>query len=1199
VRPAEQRRIRTFVPTVNPLRGSAGPKLRTCLADLLGAGGSGLSKISPRALLVSVFSTMLGIMAFAAVPALASKPETPEISGVVEVRSTQVTVLGVLNPNALVPGEVGAYQYVYRPSTNNECKGAGEVRLPEPPEMSMGLQHEELEPKRPGGLQPGTEYAICLVATEPGKTEPADSAAVTFKTRLLPEQPLTEPASNLTSTAAQLNATLNPGATAESGETYVFYLNRESEGCQGEHNLELPPPHASATGIQDEIATIAATGLLPNTRYTYCAVVLNEIGESAVGQAISFETPPAAPTFAGLVAEEIRSSEVTLAATVSPGGLPTEVKISGVSKTPSKQLPAAKTPVSIRQRITGLLPATKYTAMLVGKNNAGEDEAEVEFQTAGVATENTSSESCANESFVGFQSRLPDCRAVELVSSATESGEVYDPGGSDGHEEDITTARPFRAAANGAGVAYVGDPGATGGDGSSAKGRGNEFIATRNETGWSARNVTPPVGAGENSSAEREYVNFSSDLSAGALVSELPLIGAAPSPQVPERCAAVYGVNETAGLPSYGALFANTLTSSYCGEIMGGSRVGSDGSILFGGETPDHSLRVFDSQAELVSPAVEAAGFGANVYVSSAPTADLAVANVLPTGEVEPHAVAGGPSQLPGNGPDLSNILAPDGSRVIWSSVVRKESRGGSAAFSGALYARESPFSPSAHTVQLDSAETGAEGSSGGGEYWTSAAGVDKTFFTDCNRLTTDSTAINEGNCAHVTPSRGELIKEGADLYEYNFDPARGGRALIDLTVDRDPNDPLGANVQGVLGVSDNGTYVYFVAGGSLGAGPNARGDAPLAETCETATPESPEFLEEEAGHVPLGRGCNLFVLHFNGTSWEAPQFIAKLAAQDDIVDQGGQDLNDPFLNRGAVVGDWNPDVGSRTAEVTPDGKTLVFSSIQDITGYNTGLIGSNSGGQGGNEIFRYSATTNSVICVSCDPQNSSPNLADGRKGDGFNTYVPVSTSGTFMHRWVNSTGTEVFFDSSQALNGADSNGRQDVYEWVAPGSASCPTSTSVYGGCVFLFTAGDTESFSFLVDVDETGENVFVTHRGPLYGVGPSDTKAHLFDLRTGGGGNRAVAIGCTTTATCPAAPAAGIEANPPASSLIGVKEVFPSSLKSVPKSKPKSLKTQKLAKALKACKKDKSNKSRFKCERQARQKYGTAKAKSNRRAR
>ena len=355
---------------------------------------------------------------------------------------------------------------------------------------------------------------------------------------------------------------------------------------------------------------------------------------------------------------------------------------------------------------------------------------------------------------------------------------------------------------------------------------------------------------------------------------------------------------------------------------------------------------------------------------------------------------------------------------------------------------------------------------------------------------------------------------------------------------------------------------------------------------------------------VDGANGCNLFMLHFNGAEWEAPVFIARLAAIDNI--ENHVPLNAPRGPGGQGgkerVGDWSPTMGSRIAEVTPSGGTLVFSSTQSLTGYDVKSIGAVAGGtsrfakvndEAGTEIFVYSATANSLTCASCSPRNEAPDLSAFLEGTV--TYVPVSSSYTFMHRWMNEAGTEVFFDSSQPLSESDRNRVQDVYEWEAQGTTSCPISTSVFGGCIFLLTSGESDTFSFLVDSDSSGENVFATHRGPLYGIGPAGTKSSLFDLRVDGGSAQSKAEGCNGAATCPAAPVSMPGGSALGSSSIAGNDNFgpaPEVKKAVVQTR-----AEKLTAALRVCRSERSRKRRGSCEARARKRYGAKKAKTERR--
>jgi hypothetical protein len=1034
-------------------------------------------------------------------------------------------------------------------------------------------------PEAVAGLAPGTEYAACLVVTEAGKTEPAVSASVSFKTRATLETPETSAPTEVTSTGATFEGVINPHSPSEQGEFYSFVYQQEGSECRGESEVAIPVSPLRATTKEDQHASVAATGLLPRTTYTYCVLVSTEFGELAQGAAVTFSTPTGTPTVSNAAVDGVSSIEATVSATVDPGGAATVVEVEGpgiASKT--RTLPASKRPVFFQQRISALHPATTYVIHVTSTNEAGKGEAEVAFTTSGVPAHEEVSSRCANKTFVGFSFGLPDCRAAELVSAAGEPGEVYAPGGDPGgREENITTPHPFRAAAEGNSVTYLGDPGLTGGDGGSSKGHGNQYLASRDAERWSVRNITPTVGERESVSFEHFYQSFSPDLSAGTVRAGRPLLAVAANPQAPEKCATLYSVNATVQPAAFSSLISTTLSPGFCGLENG--EPGADSRLFFAGETPDHTVRVFDSSAALVAPAVPSPEDGGNIYASS-PDGTLKVINVLPNGVVEPAAVAGGPSEMYDNAPDLSDAVAPAGNRVIWSSVTSKAGlREHGAAFPVSLYARDEPLSPAARTIQLDEATSAAPGTSGEGKYWTSAANGDKVFFTDCHRLTQDATAHEKEGCQHLSGT-GHLVQTGADLYMYDFSRAPGER-LVDLSVDHDGADSQGADVQGVIGTSETGDTVYLVAGGALGAGPNARGETPQTGRCET--PSYGPRAEEE-GHVPAGYGCNLFELHYNGTAWETPKFIATLAIADG--ETGHALLNAPEATSGEIIGDWVPNLGSRTAEVTPNGGAVVFSSTQQLTGYDAANAGrsSETNGQGANEIFLFNAVAGSLTCVSCDPHNRPPDV-EAMARTGFETYLPISSSDTFMHRWVNSAGTEVYFDSSQRLVEADRNETQDVYEWSAEGTPSCPVATSLYGGCVFLLTSGESQGFSFLVDTDESGANVFVEQRGPLYGQGPAGTKSELYDLRASGGQPPRIGTGCSQAGTCPAAPELPSAASAPASNATSGRGNFP------PQPSPAKplTKAQRLAKALKACR-ARHRRSHHACERQAYRRYRPA---------
>jgi hypothetical protein len=450
-------------------------------------------------------------------------------------------------------------------------------------------------------------------------------------------------------------------------------------------------------------------------------------------------------------------------------------------------------------------------------------------------------------------------------------------------------------------------------------------------------------------------------------------------------------------------------------------------------------------------------------------------------------------------------------------------------------------------------------------------------------------------------------VLTGNDLYEFDFNkPA--GKQLVDLTRDTNTTDPLGADVQGVLATSSDGSYIYFVAGGALAPGAEHRNCAEahqeVEEKGENGEPISPEELErlvkeqkeEELGRLPAGRGCNLYLERIG----EAPRFIAALAAKDDRLRR--------FITANHVsLGDWQREFGARTAEATPDGPQLVFQSTQHLTGYDSSSLFQLEGAAEDEvEVFVYDSTagpSGRIFCASCDPRGAPPAVEGraareerekgGQASEG-GSFLPVSISPTSLRRWISQDGSRVFFDSSQPLVPQDTNGIQDVYEWEREGTAGCRVATSMYGGCVFLLSGGTSEDNSFFVDADQSGDNVFFTHRGGLGGIAVPDGKVNLFDARVDGGFPEP-RLACTGTGCQGVPPAAPTYAVPPSVTFTGAGNYPPPALKPVPETR-----TQKLAKALRACRKDRSKKRRTSCEKGARARYRikTIKAKKARKA-
>jgi hypothetical protein len=1071
------------------------------------------------------------------------------------------------------------------------------------PALAVGFAHRRAFRR---GVVAAGALAVCLLV-------PASAFAAV-------EPPVTEPATSVTGNTAVLHGVLNPSQKGEPGRWRFYYRvsGEEPASCRGAGEVEDPSePPGSALGEQAEAVSVTLGGLLPSTTYSFCVWTRNEAGEAAEGAPVTFTTPASAPVISEEATVGVNATSATVAASVNAEGLSTEYRVEyGTSSaygssTPEVGAADAPEPVPVQASLSGLLPGTVYHYRFVAGNSVGVgDGVDGTFTTSPVSGGGGGASGCSNSAFSGFSAALPDCRAFESVSGAENPGEVYVPtlpGAGLASLQDVVTDLPLQASTDGEGVAYQGDPGAVGGTGHLGRGLGNQFLAVRDagDRRWNVSDISPPPVSKLGLNEIPGYQGFSSDLSLGVLFSSEAGFAAAARPAGPEPCSVLYSRTGTAGGSAFHALFSETQTPGSCGnaaeeELLRSSERaqllqfagGNSGSA---GVAEDSQL-LFQSPAALTKEAKPSpAGAGANLYDSSA--AGVALVNMV-GGVVDTSAVFGGPPEQAehGSAADFSNVISADGSRVFWTALEAPVEEGRTVLEQRpvALYAREDPASPSASTVQLDAAQAEAQGTSGGGRFWTASSDGSKVLFTDCSRLTKGSTAVSTAGCEHelnLTASgreREAALLTGNDLYQYDFAKPAGSR-LTDLTVAAAGEE---ANVQGVVDASSDGSYVYFVAGGALAPGAEkrkcreAKSEKHERENVkaekgepELLPPQERELLEaeqsgEEHGHLPAGRGCNLYVWH----AGEGTRFIAALAAKDDNTARTKSSSS-------VRTGVWQPELGARTGQATGSGGALVFESTQQLTGYQNAALDSPRP-EHGLEVFVYDFASGRLACASCSPAGSPPVTADG------GAYLQVAANPVHRPRWINEEGSEVFFDSGQPLVSQDTNGAQDVYQWEREGSASCPVATSSSGGCVFLLSGADNSDSSYFIESDATGHNVFLVHRGQLGQVG-APGKMNLFDVRVGGGFPE-TSLACTGTGCQGAAPAPPSFATPASLTFAAPGNLTPPT--PVP-AKPKApTRAQLLAKALKACHTKHNRHRRLACEKQARKRYSAKSSKGRR---
>jgi len=908
----------------------------------------------------------------------------------------------------------------------------------------------------------------------------------------------TQAPSAVTETGLVLHGSVNP--EGEQVTECHFQYGTRTDSYTGEVPCSLNPGSGS-----DPVPVEAVVSGLPVADARSFRLVAKNANGLGYGKGLTV----ARPVTTGDAISGVASVVATASARVDPGSLASCYVIEyGTSLEYGKLMPetgciavgAGEGSVGLHMELSGLQPDTAYHFRIVSSNGLG----------------TTIGKDVAFKTFPLGASEPPDGRVYELVSpvGAGHGEEVYVPAGLE-HTLDyfgrhgIDTSRPFQAAPDGDTVTYLGDAPTKGGNGQIGDSSGNQFVARREDGGGWTQAVVAPSGA------KNEYLALSDDLSTGLL---LATGGEQPAASAPTGYPNLYSRTiswymKTAGVfePLLGEFEALITTKPTCTPTEFGAIL--DGYLahypLFGGENagtdviPADSHLLFETDAVLpstpsasINPGCEA---GNDLYDSFG--GQLYLVNVLPSGETEADATFGrqGPSENGFVTPEVSHAISADGSLIYWSAVKPVKVGGGSEYEERPqeLYVRENDTQPpspveggecaipaDACTIEVDMAEPGM-GPSGGGQFWTATSSGAKVFFTDENPLTKDSTAEPDKSGAP-----GEL-----DLYEYNIEAPEGER-LSDLSVGVKVG--VHADVQGVVGTGEDGSYVYFVADGVLTEGKNAE--------------------DKE----PVDGQPNLYVRHEGVT-----RFIATLANEDDDFTDGSEGDD----------GDWQADPGRRTAEVTPDGNSIVFMSRMSLTGYDNVLERTPLA-----EVFVYDAGTERLVCASCNPSGEAPVVPTPPEfmkdiSGIWGAFLPVSESAAdHQPRVISEDGNRVFFDSIEPLVPQDSNGLLDVYEWEAQGEGSCREA----GGCVFLLSGGQSIDNAYLIDASASGDDVFFVTRADLVSADRGDYD-ELYDARVGGIVEPTEAA-CTGTGCQGVPPAPPIFATPSSLTFTGVGNFAPS---------------------------------------------------------
>jgi hypothetical protein len=416
---------------------------------------------------------------------------------------------------------------------------------------------------------------------------------------------------------------------------------------------------------------------------------------------------------------------------------------------------------------------------------------------------------------------------------------------------------------------------------------------------------------------------------------------------------------------------------------------------------------------------------------------------------------------------------------------------------------------------------------------------------------------------ACVTPAsralgRRSAVFEGASgdgsksyfLTEQELLPGAKGESLFAYDWDRPAGDHVvlvASEVQGVSRISEDGSHVYFVATPALAVPPN---------------------LSLPAGHqAPAAGEPNLYV--YDAVTGEY-RFVATLSLEDETL--------------------WQHSDNSRPIDVTANGQYALFKSDAILTTDDSGAVP---------QLFEYDAAAETTIRVSRGQTSSAFPSGFGDNGNPVASpelerpkmlttpQYQADTQPTAPRTGVSlaATGTAVF-TSADALTPGAVRGRENVYEYrgenvwlVSPGDEASPLTTEE----------------SRLLGISGSGSDVYFFSTNQLLPQ-DSDTQADWYDAREGGG----FAIP-QTSPPCSAESCRQPIPFAPVLPLPGGSETTPGG-DDVPPEGPKVLATppppkpptraQKLAKALKTCRKLPKGGRRRSCERHAQKLYGARRA-------
>jgi hypothetical protein len=891
------------------------------------------------------------------------------------------------------------------------------------------------------GLSVETEYRFRLLATSSNGSN--GGPVLSFSTPGAVNVQ-TDPATNITSSGATLNGTINPEGI-------------ELEECAFEYRTgfgsftKVPcaeSPAAIGSGSTPVAVHLDLTELVGGTEYQFRLLGKNELGTNQ-GAEESFKSK--GPSVGSVSFGGVTESSVVFHASIDPNGADTSYVFeyvtqadfesngfAGAASAGGGSIGAGSGEVEVSAPAEGLEPRTPYRFRVTATNADGTTRIAKAFATFPGASVFGS---CPNERFrTGPSAKLPDCRAYEQVTPSDKFGsDAY--GG----------PNSVQASPSGDGITFYTFSGFPKSEGFQYS---NVFLSGFGGGEWSTAGLNTPPLYGDSG----EVVDWTSDL----------------------RLSFALAIDFTKGFAGDKLVMRDSATGARTVIIPQG--VGfAEGGLTFnvGGAFEDDSKVVFEANGAVpVTSGPAPVSTKHNVYLYDRDSGELTLAGLLP------DSACASPPCVPAHGSELPTAfyvyvrgghpVSPNGDIYFTDSAT------------GKLYLRRNAADPGTTTVQVSASHKTNGGGPGGvatnspqpATSWGVTPDGSKAFFTSSEELTNDANTGPEGS--------GE--SPGTDLYRYEA----AGDELIDLAPDS--ADLNGAKVIGVLGYSNDGSSVYFAANGDLdGTGPAHSGDCTSggSEGFAFFTGSCSVYLWQDygVGSCATAGGCIGFVSPVDAEPHSGE------SGKSDGYNWGGESEyrgGNPKTSRVSANGRFllfrsRLELTSYENQGTPEYYRYDAASGQIVcaTCNPTGAPPVGMADLKNPDMYHAPESSQIAVFPPFIPRNFSAN------GDRFffqstEKLVPADVNGE-----------EKCDAKEEAKVGAGPSCR-DVYEWEAPGSpgGSCTTGSAAYsqvnGGCIYLLSAGTGIYPSYLADVSESGDTAFIYSRQKLV---PSD-EDNLLDI-------------------------------------------------------------------------------------------------------